>query len=113
MKRSKTIQLVLITAALASCNRGIIPSDRGGAALEDSTLVAEPVQDDNTYYACCEEIYSSLWNYSFSPAGVYFNAPLNANPYYPGRRYKKGAFWHNGHFIVRGGFGKSSGSVAS
>jgi hypothetical protein len=115
MKRSKTIQLVLITAALASCHRNIIPSDPTIAYAKDSTLVAEPAQEDNTYYACCDEIYNSLWNYSFSPYGPTCYLPPHAGlyPYYPGNRYKKGAFWQKGQHIVRGGLGKSGGSVAS
>jgi hypothetical protein len=113
MKRSKTIHLVLITAALASCNRNIIPSDPRAAYSKDSTLVAEPLEMDNTYYACCDEPYSSLWNYSFSPFGPTWYFPVHPGPYYPGRQYKKGAFWQKGHFIVRGGFGKTSVSAAS
>ena len=113
MKRSKTIQLVLITAALASCHRNIIPSDPTIAYAKDSTLVATPVQEDNAYYACCDDLSSSLWSYSFSPFGGSYYLPLHWRPYHPGSKYGRGSFWQKGHSVVRGGLGKNGGSVAS
>jgi hypothetical protein len=107
MKRSKHIHLVLITAALASCNREILHLAPGAVLPADSTLTAAPVYDDD-YPDCCQDIYSSLWNYSFSPYGNYYIGPLGGRPiipYFPGRGYRKGLFWRHNTFVVRKGFG--------
>jgi hypothetical protein len=111
MKRSKKIQLVLITAALASCNRHIVPSQSSANIDVDSILIAPPAYSESV--DCnCGQLDSSAKNYLFNPLSInYFNR-LN-NIYYPGKLYRKGAFWRNDHFIVRGGFGKNAGSAAS
>ena len=113
MKKSKQIQLVLITAALASCNRQLVPQVSGLPVTADSTLTAPPPYGSDTacgtFNECCQEVYSQLWNYSFNPLGTYYypGAPLGTW-YYPGVLYRKGAFWRNKHFVVRGGWGKSA-----
>jgi hypothetical protein len=117
MKKTQRIKLVLITAALASCNRQLVPRPSFGDPLADSTLTAAPAAMDsdscaNGFNECCEEVYSQMWNYSFNPFfNFYFSVPVG-HPYYPGGVYRKGAFWRQQHFIHRGGWGKS-GSVGS
>ncbi len=118
MKKSTKIHLILVSAALASCNRVIIPAQPAAGYIADPTLTAAPIGDDSTG-ACgyCSEInmqpgnyqtypyYSYDFYYNWQPFGVYYL-------YYPGSAYRKGAFWRNNQFILRGGFGKraSAGS---
>jgi hypothetical protein len=116
MKKTQRIKLVLITAALASCNRQLVPRPSFSDQLADSTLTAAPAADSdscsNGFNECCEEVYSQMWNYSFNPfCNFYFSVPVG-HPYYPGGLYRKGAFWRQQHFVNRGGWGKS-GSVGS
>jgi hypothetical protein len=115
MKKSGKIQLVLITAALASCHRELIPSQSFTRNTADSTLTA-PAPGADPYYStfnvCCQEAYSQLWNYSFNPLSTFYFGPIGPSYYYPGGLYRKGAFWRSNHFIVRGGLGKSSSSAS-
>ncbi len=87
------IHLVLITAALASCNRVIIPADLTAGYTTDLTLARTPA---DTSCLC----YCSAFK---------FNPTLS----FPGESYRRGAFWRNHQFILRGGFGKSNFSTAS
>jgi len=98
MKKSTKIQLVIITAALASCNRIIIPSMSETGYLPDPGLMAIPAYEDTASDCPCTQNNKRDTLYE---------------PYYPGYYYRKGAFWRNHQFVVRGGFGKSSGSAAS
>ncbi len=109
MKRSKKVELVLITAVLAACNRTLVPPASKNFFPEDPTLTTAAVERDT---ACdpCNQAISSVWNYSFSNASPYacviiINQPCE--PYYPGIIYRKGTSWKNEHLIVRGGFGKT------
>jgi hypothetical protein len=130
MKKTKHIKLILITAALASCNREMAPRqsmtdnpaidnpvDSMYAGPADSTLVAGPLYNpgvyDNTFDPCCQEAYPQLWGYSFSPLGNYYVGPTGKTYYYPGNRYRKGFFWNGNRFIVRGGWGRASHSASS
>ncbi|MDR3711452.1 MAG: hypothetical protein P4L51_01450 [Puia sp.] len=119
MKKSKQIKLVLISAALASCNRSLVPQIPVTNIPEpaDTTLTAGPVYKEdpypNTFNLCCQEAYWELWNYSFNPFGLVYIGPPGPGYYYPGKFYRRGAFWRNNHFIVRGGWGKSSSSASS
>ncbi len=116
--KSKQIKLVLISAALASCNRQLIPQQKLPNNIPDSTLTAAPDYEDsvanNEITPCdCEATYYNLWNYSFDPSGVYHIYPIDKSYYFPSNREQKMAKWHGGNFIVRGGFGKSGVSVSS
>ena len=114
MKKSSSIKLVLIGAALASCNRIIIPSQSPSDAVNDSSLVAPPTTDsdvyNNSFNTCCNEVLP-LWTYSFNP-NLY---PLNISPsaYITARLYRRGHFWRNSDFIIRGGWGKTGESTNS
>jgi hypothetical protein len=107
MKRSKKIKLVLITAALAACNRTLVPPASKTVYPEDTTLTATPAERDSTCDPCSQAIISSIWNYSFSNKWPFSFEQISYSPYYPEKLYRKGAVWKNNHFIVRGGFGKS------
>jgi hypothetical protein len=131
MKKTKGIQLVLITAALASCGRQWIPRQAVTADPADSTLTAAPAAGGSPYddpYAdppspCdCESPVAQLWNYSFNLFSVYYFGPVGPGyrtPRYqaghrtPGGFHGKGAAWRNSHFVVRGGIGKSAHSAGA
>jgi hypothetical protein len=116
--KSKKIQLVLITAALASCNRTIIPEQQFVGPTIDSTLITRPSHDDslfnNGFAGCdCGSSYYRLWNYSFSPNNIYNIAPINGNYYFPTHRQSKIIKAQNNQVVVRGGFGSSRASAGS
>ena len=111
MKKSTKIQLVLITAALASCNRVIIPSMSGTGYLPDPSLTATPAYEEAVPDCSCTQ--NDKRDTLYYPRNVYYPLPSEYEPYYPGYYYRKGAFWRNHQFVIRGGFGKSSGSAAS
>jgi len=111
MKKSKHIQLVLITAALASCNRTIVPQEDASNIVADSTLTA-PVETDSMYVdgyidCNCQDIYPAA-NDSTRSYGTYYIGPTYGSYYYAGRRYRQVSGWQGSKVIVRGGFGKSS-----
>lgn len=110
MKKSKKIQLILISAALASCNRHFAPARTADWDITDTTLAARQAQDTdscaNDDISCLQEPFQ-LWNYSFDPFGNFYYWH-GAYPYYSqGRRSRKGMVWHGGKGIIRGGWGKS------
>jgi hypothetical protein len=92
MKKSTTIHLVLITAALAACNRpmyqqeyyspGYYPGD-----LPDSTNSC-PIEGSDLPF----DYYN--WMYSFRPYGSYYVDPININIYY--QRHYRGTVWRSG-----------------
>jgi hypothetical protein len=114
MKKSSSIKLVLIGAALASCNRMIIPSQSVAGNGYDSSLISPPLIDsdsyNNSFNLCCNEVLP-IWNYSFNlnlyPANI--SQPVNNSA----RLYKRGHCWRNSHFIVRDGWGRSGGAAHS
>ncbi|KAI9450322.1 hypothetical protein F5148DRAFT_1290906 [Russula earlei] len=110
--KSKNIQLVLITAALASCNRAlIIPEQQFTPVAADSALIMAPSYTDtltnNSFAACnCEAGYYRLWNYAMDPnADPYSIVPFNSRYYFPEPYENKALSWSGDHVIVRGGFG--------
>lgn len=123
MKKTKHIQLVLITAALASCNRQFVPQqpmidDQMISNPADTTLTVGPVYDagphGDTLNPRCEEAYPQIWNYSFNLFANYSYIGATGNTYYyPGNRYRKDFFRRVDRFIVRGGWGRASRSVSS
>jgi len=100
MKKTNYIQLVLITAALASCNRYFNQPDQPEyqevypqAEAPDSTNSCPLAPDDlpPDYYT---------WYYGFQPHGMYYDDPF----------YLEGYYYYRDHVrIIRHGFGRSSG----
>ncbi len=114
MKKTRVIQLVLLTAALASCNRPLYQQSSRQDPREgdqpDSTNAC-PMTPDNLppdYYA---------WYYSFRPYGIYSGDPYWINGYYSFFVYRprRRAGATGGFFgpIVRAGFGKATVSASS
>ena len=102
MKKSTTIHLVLITAALAACNRpmyqqdyytpGYYPGD-----LPDSTNSC-PIETTDLPF----DYYN--WMYAFRPYGSYYVDPININFYYQ-RHYRQ--------TVARSGFGGKITAISS
>lgn len=112
MHKSKKIQLVLISAALASCNKAFVPQQVTDKRLLDSTLTAAPVIDDsdsssNPVCIPCLPDPCQLWSYSFDPFGYHYYIPVVPR-HCPGWRVKGSIVWYGKSVVVRGGFGKSN-----
>ncbi|MFT3855930.1 MAG: hypothetical protein QM733_24855 [Ilumatobacteraceae bacterium] len=131
MKKSAKLHLVLITAAFASCNQQVVPSSTPRLSSVDPNLMAAPPQPPGNQFYQEDPGYSTYPGY-----GVYSGEdtlyPYNAYPWnlninidwsrifgprygfmYPGRPARRGAFWRNRVFVMRGGFGKSAFSSAA
>lgn len=113
MKRSKKIHLVLITAALASCNRQIIPSQPGAGYIPDPALTQPNEYGDSTYECFCSVNDSTGRSVLFNSSGYWYSGQPYDFYYRPGHIYRQGIFWRSHQFVARGGFGKSSLSAAS
>jgi hypothetical protein len=115
MIRAKNIQLVIVTALLASCNRTIIPEEFAAAGdTADSSLTRAPAPDQRIYDCDCvvNPYYQSYQPYSLDFSFYYSGQPYGST-YSPGHNYSKALVRHNNTFILRGGFGKSTASTAS
>ena len=114
MKRSKKIHLVLITAALASCNRQIIPSQPDMGYVTDPSLMRPNEFADSSYECFCSVNDSTGSNVLYNSSGYWYNGQPYDFFYRPGHIYRRGTFWRSPHqVVVRGGFGKSSVSSGS
>jgi hypothetical protein len=103
MKKSKTISLVLISAALASCDRQLYDLEHDDVYLRtDSDSVYTKV---NTY-----NWFNELWYYSFRPYGYYNGAYMNMNNgYYNAYCWHPHPWRHRGHYHGPGKGGHHSG----
>ena len=115
MKKSKAIQLVLITAALASCNRAQKES-------EWSSGTKTHVRSDSTAYYTRAHHGSGvgtmlLWYYAFRPYGNYNSNDRSYSRagYYSGAISEGGNIGSNSYKgnVSRGGFGRGGYSVGS
>ncbi|XZF15135.1 hypothetical protein ACTHGU_03290 [Chitinophagaceae bacterium MMS25-I14] len=113
MKKSKEIQLILITAALASCNR---PAQNEWTSGEkrvymrsDSTAGYARTHTGSGYHG------GGLWYYAFRPYGNYDNGRYQRAGYYSGAIGEHANVGSNGFkgAVSRGGFGRSGFSVSS
>ncbi len=108
MKKSKCVQLVLITAALASCGR------------EEKEWTSENkvyMRSDTTapYSHARHHGISPLWFFAFRPFGSYSNGVYQRGGYYSSALSQRSNFGSNATKagISRGGFGRSGYSVSS
>jgi len=105
MKKTKTIQLVLITAALASCNRHFSPAQPDEPeytsdsawyeARVDSACPMYPPYDDPYYYPYYTGTYLPGWDFNFF---------FQLQSVMQSRR--RGGVVRHLRWIPRGGFGK-------
>jgi len=113
MKKTKTIQLVLITAALASCNRPLHPTQPAEPDPEyvpdsayyevsaDSGCPMYPDYDNPFYYPYYTGTYLPGWDFNF-----FFEIQ-------PVVYRRKGVVVRHIRYIPRGGFGKLAVTTAA
>ena len=111
MKKSKLVSLVLITAALASCQKEQVKDKDGKKVYMRSDSTA------NYSHSHCGGGNGWMWYYAFRPYG-YYNS--SSGSYQRAGFYSSGISEHSniGHSAhksnaVRGGFGRSGFSVSS
>ena len=102
MKKSTKVQLVLISVALASCNRLVVPQP---TAMNSQTDMFDPGVDSNHTDSCCNEYYSELWNFSLEPQQQFPDLPSKYSLHYLAGNYRERSFWKKNTIIVRGGWG--------
>lgn len=113
MKKSKSITLALITAALASCNQPIKEKERQKTYMRsDSTA---------SYSRCHHHGNGWLWYYAFRPYGYHNGVGYNHIGYHSsgissnsniGSNFKKTSH-SSGSSHTRGGFGRSGFHVSA
>lgn len=112
MKKTKKIELILITAALASCHQ---PQPDKQWQSGNNTYVRS---DSTAPYSRAYHPHigsALLWYYAFRPYGNYYNGSYQRAGYYsdaihPSSNIGSNAFKSS---AVRGGFGKGGYSVSS
>ena len=116
MKKSKYIELVLITAALASCNQPSKEKEWQGGGGSKTYLRS----DTTAPYTQARHHGSGvgtalLWYYAFRPYGNYNNGSYQRAGYYSNALNKSSNIGNNGFkgAVTRGGFGRGSYSVSS
>jgi hypothetical protein len=108
MKRSKTISLVLITAALASCNKHD-PDNEWNAGDRHVYMRSDTSATYSPAY------HSHIWYRAFRPYGDYYYGSYYRAGYYSDAisEYSNVGFNSTKSSIVRGGFGAGHMSVSS
>ena len=112
MKKSKYIQLVLITAALASCNKQDQDKDWESAnkvyMRSDTTAPYSRAHHSGLGSAL-------LWYYAFRPYGRYNNGGYKRAGYYSGALRPQSNIGRNTFksSVIRGGFGRGGYTVSS
>ena len=121
MKKTKAISLILVSAALASCQRDFVPARNVNEPLIDSTQLDEPeyteVISPTPCTSCCQfntQNNQLLWNYSFNPIGN-ISPFVVTNHYYYHWKIGNPVTVRGSKAIVRSGWGTSAvtTSVAS
>jgi len=109
MKKSKYIELVLITAALASCNK----PNKDWEGTGGKTYVRS---DSTAPYSRARHLGTGLlWYYAFRPYGNYYNGSYQRAGYYSNAIHESSNVGSNSFKsnVVRGGFGSGAYSVSS
>jgi hypothetical protein len=110
MKKSKSIELILITAALAACNQ----PNKDWEGSSSKTYI----RSDSTAPYSRKRHYSGspgLWYYAFRPYGNYDNGRYQRAGYYSNAIHENANIGNNSFKsgVVRGGFGYGAYSVSS
>jgi hypothetical protein len=117
MKKSKCVELVLITAVLASCNQSKKDSD-----WEEENKSKIHVRSDTTapytrvrHHGGAAIGTALLWYYAFRPFGNYNNGVYSRAGYYSGAISPLSNIGRNAYkgAVTRGGFGRGGYSVGS
>jgi len=108
MKKTKHIELILITAVLAGCHRPNKEWQNGNKVY---------VRGDSTapYSRVYHHSGPGLWYYAFRPYGYWYNGYYSRTGYYSGAISEVSNIGSNGlkSSVIRGGFGHGSFSVSS
>ncbi|MBA4196334.1 MAG: hypothetical protein C0459_02160 [Chitinophaga sp.] len=109
MKKTKHIELILITAALASCNQPKNDWESGNKVYirSDSTAGYSRTHYHGGGYG--------MWYYAFRPYGNYYNGEYQRAGYYSSAIHESSNIGSNGFksSVIRGGFGRGGYSVSS
>ncbi|HZH65290.1 MAG TPA: hypothetical protein VEY10_10395 [Flavisolibacter sp.] len=114
MKKSKYVELVLITAALASCNQSSKEWEGGGGGSK--TYLRSDTTAPYTQARHHGGIGTALlWYYAFRPFGNFSNGNYQRAGYYSNALNRSSNIGRNGFkgAVSRGGFGRGSYSVSS
>jgi hypothetical protein len=111
MKKTSHIQLVLITAALASCHHPSTPQWQNG----NNTFIRS---DSTAPYTRMDHPIPGgalLWYYAFRPYGNYYGGIYRRTGYYSDALSETGNIGTNSvkSSVIRGGFGESAFAVES
>jgi hypothetical protein len=111
MKKTRHIQLILITAALAGCHRPTPDWQNGNNTYirGDSTAPYSRAYHHNTALGL------GLWYFAFRPYGNYYNGSYRRAGYYSGAIRESSNIGSNSFksSVIRGGFGHGAYSVSS
>jgi hypothetical protein len=134
MKKTKNISLVLITAALASCDKQLANPKEGEIPYDEDRTTVYMRSDTTEDYAAVNtyNTYGNLWYYAFMPDYVYYNGGYYNyynNWCFPNRFHSWNGphtgYYNNhpitgspGHYygprtVSNGGFGHRSSAAAS
>jgi hypothetical protein len=110
MKKTTHIQLVLITAALASCHQPAKQWQNG-----NNTFIRSDSTAPYTRMAHPMPGSAFLWYYAFRPYGNYYGGVYRRTGYYSDALSEVGNIGTNSFksSVIRGGFGESAFSVES
>ena len=109
MKKSKVVNLVLITAALASCSKPKPDWDSNEVYMRSDTTA-------NYTHTQGMHLSPFLWYYAFRPYGMYYGGSYHHSGYYSSSLSKRSNIGRSSmkSAAIRGGFGGShSFSVSS
>jgi hypothetical protein len=115
MKKTKHIQLILITAALASCNQPKPNNDWEGSGGKTYVRADSTAPYSRTHRYHGSGISPLLWYYAFRPYGNYNNGSYQRSGYYSSAIHPNSNIGSNSFksSVVRGGFGRGAYSVSS
>ncbi|MDB5249345.1 MAG: hypothetical protein JWQ40_3739 [Segetibacter sp.] len=110
MKKSKYINLVLITAALASCNKPDKEWESANKVYMRSDTTAPYTRAHHSGIGT-----ALLWYYAFRPYGNYRNGSYGRAGYYSRALNERSNIGNNAFkgAVARGGFGRGGYSVSS
>ncbi len=110
MKKSKYISLVLISAALASCDRQL--RETGDGEIADGEPKNVYMRNDTTqeYVPAYTNYNNMLWYYSFYPSyNIYWGGGFGGY-YYPNYYHRWGwGYGHGGYYPNYSGYGRYGG----
>lgn len=114
MKKSKHIELILITAVLASCNQPNNDWDSSGSRTHVRSDSTAPYTRVHHYHGSGIGT-ALLWYYAFRPYGNYNNGYYQRAGYYSNAIHPSSNIGSNSFKsgVVRGGFGRGGYSVSS